>query len=134
MDFFSAYDVDGDEAENGKWFDFPMGVQFKIRRANSKKAVQEATKVFQPYNNLKNIPEEVSTGLLAESLAKGVVVEWRGLQNNGKTVKCPEDSDKRVEMLLGWLKEFPELAVTIAGISGQMENFLKEQELEQEKN
>lgn len=134
MDFFSAYDVDGDEAENGKWFELALGVEFKIRRSNSKKATEASVNAFKPYSTMKNMPEELSTKLLAEALSKGVIVDWRGLKKDGKEITPPEDLDKRAAMVQEWLSEYPELSVTIAALSGRMENFLKSQEDEQEKN
>lgn len=133
-EFFKNYDVDADEAEHGKWFDFGDGVEFKLRRFNSKKSKTVMNHLYKPYANSKNMADDVAENLLAEHLAKAIVVSWKGITHKKETVSVPEKAGEREKLVKEWMLKYPDLRDEIFSLSQTLENFLKTEEDEEEKN
>lgn len=98
VSIFDALETDTDATENGRWFegDEVWGpklahVSIKLRRMTSKasqKARRDVELKYAKYQDKKGqFPEDVSKRLLAEHLATGIIVDWKGvIDRDGKEI------------------------------------------------
>jgi len=82
--------------QDGIWFEFGEGFEMKIRHAGSivaKEANKEIMASIAARQQRKlNIPDEVYTKALAAYAAKGLIVDWKGLDKEGKEFPFSEEA------------------------------------------
>ena len=71
--------IDKDAEQNGAWINY-RGVALLIARANNTKFKAAFRRVTKQYEDLSNLPEEKSSELLAEALAEGILLGWKGFK------------------------------------------------------
>ena len=94
MDIFSDFKTDEKAEKEGKWFHLG-DARLKIASVNTGKYTQEIlTNQGKEYHKMS---VEQKTKLVAEALAKHVLVDWEGVTENGKEV--PYSVEKATQYL-----------------------------------
>lgn len=120
--------VDRDAAENGKWFEIAPGIEFKIRRHNSKHVSAVQRKLAAKYPNGQP-PSSETEDFALRVLAEGVIANWRGVADeNGNEISYSPEMAYRI------LKEYPDLAEMVSTITMDMNRFRTEEDEELVKN
>lgn len=86
---------------------------------------------MKPFKNLiqrDRLPASTQEKILTEVMAECILLDWKNLKHNGKTVKY---SSATALKLMTSIKDFRELVTEIAN---SMETFMKEEEAEDTKN
>jgi hypothetical protein len=103
VSIFDICGTDEDAAENGKWIKgedlWPRGagIELKIRRMTSKKALKTRAELLTKYAKFQNkkgqFPEEIDHRMLCELLAQAVIVDWKGIPDkDGKLIPFTRES------------------------------------------
>lgn len=93
--------TDPNKQEQGSWIDIDDEISIKVRRLNSdasRKARQEAEKPYTSQLREKNPPADILEKVFVEQLARGVIADWKGIQDEEGN-EIPYSGDVAVELL-----------------------------------
>lgn len=133
MSLYDRYGTNKNLEEEGTWMDMGDGVGFKIRRFRSKTVQEVKKKAERPYENIlkrgEEIPEDIATKLLVEQISKGVVVDWRGVQDReGKDMPFTYENAKTL------FNDLPDLMLEIFQESVSRDRFKNQADEDAGKN
>jgi hypothetical protein len=116
--------------EEGVWVTVMDAVKFKIRRMNSKRAIEIRAGIEQPYLKLKNkingeYPNDIAEKLGARYLAEASLVDWEGVTDDDGN-EIPYSPDAAYNLL----NEIKELATLVFTESTSIDNFKTESQKE----
>lgn len=125
ISIFDLAETDASAEEDGRWFKDVYGdetnIDFKLRRMTSKASMKARRNLEKGYRkHLKNgvYPDDIAIDILTEHLAKGVVVDWKGLfDREGNAIEYSP------EAALALLKKLPTLRDMIAVMAQNLDNF-----------
>lgn len=110
-----------DNASEGRTFEY-MGIPLKIARGNNDAFKAKLRQLTAPYDkDLIDLPEDVSTTIMAKSLAGTVLVGWETFEIDG------EEIEFSIENATELLKNDPDCLGFIVDKAGDINNFLTEQ-------
>lgn len=101
LNIAKTYATNRIEEEEGKWFDtFGGEVQLKMRRFSSKKSIAIRTELEAPlkkkYKNTP-VPMEENEKLALDHFCEGVLLDWKGMKENG--IDVPFSISKAKEIM-----------------------------------
>jgi hypothetical protein len=132
LNIATAFAIDEDKAENGTWFPLTKEISVKLRRFKSVVSQKARTEFMKPYIGLtrrgQELPDATSLEILIKQMAKGVIVDWKGVKAGDNELPCTYDN--KVELLTA----LPELRDTIFSLAIEIETFKPEQDEEGLKN
>jgi len=125
--------IDLKKEEDGIWIDFAAGIQLKIARARNTKYVELLRNLTEQYR--KEIREdkfdaEDFANILLEVRAKTVLLDWKNIEENGKSVSYS------VEKAIEYFKnpELKDFYTFVVIISENADYYKKDLIKESEKN
>lgn len=128
----TAFAIDTDKAEQGAWFPLTKDISVKLRRFKSEASQKARIEYMKPYVGLtrrgQELPDNVSVEILTKQMAKGVIVDWKGVKSGDVDLPCTFDN--KVELLTA----LPELRDTIFTLAIEIESFKPELDEEGLKN
>ena len=130
-DIKKAFGVDKAKSEDGTWVDLEEGIRVKIARIGNLKYRKELEKLSRPRRRQirrGTLSEEVAEQMLTEVMANTVLLDWEGIEENGKRLSYNPANAKRL------LTEYPDFREMISDLAGEMETFKQEFDEESEKN
>lgn len=121
LDITKVYQVT-DEATAGKWFDVGNGARLKVAKGGNERHENALKRLRRPYRNMRNIPDDVIDTITIKAMAEAILIDWEGIEEGGKAVKCTPD--KRLE----YLTAYPDFKEQVANISMNFKNFTVDDE------
>ena len=114
MDLAKKYKTDEEAEDNGAWIDWGDGAKLKIARVGNNNYQRRAQALMKPHRHARDrgtISEEIQTDIVTKCIAETVLVDWEGIEYDGKPIKY---SSKNAEKLLNELKDFREDVLLVA--------------------
>lgn len=117
--------------QEGVWVPLDKGTKVLIARTGNPRYKEYLRNKLSPYRlqlKTNSMDEEVAQRIIIETLAKTILLDWEGIQENGETI--PYNYANAVDILTKY-KDFRELISTTAE---EMDLFKDEEEKEVVKN
>ena len=114
MDLARKYKTDSEAEDNGAWIDWGEGAKLKIARVGNPNYQRRAQALMKPHRHARDrgtISDDVQTSIITQCLAETGLVDWEGVEFDGKPIKY---SPKAAEKLLNELKDFREDILLVA--------------------
>lgn len=114
--------LDAELEVDGVWHNLGDGAEFKLARLGNPRFVAEYQKVAGPYREQaqrKTLPPEKQQELMIVAFCRAVLVDWRGLEENGAPL--PYSSKKAIELFSQ--PEFRVLLDRLFALSQDDENY-----------
>lgn len=118
------FKTDENLLENGVWVKLGEDSDLLIASQDSARYRQALRKAMAPYKGFRDktlLPDDVQKRILVGSLA-AVLLDWKGLKENGKAIKYSPDEAVRV------LTEYTTIRNIVAEVSGSDAAFLPDLE------
>jgi hypothetical protein len=131
MDLKKEYGTDKDKELAGVWEDMGGGCKVLIARLGNENYSKVFRRISKPYQNAirrGTLGNEKAEELLIQAMAECIVLDWQGLEEDGKKIKYSRDECVRV------LKEYKDFRDHISELANSMELFKREMDAESEKN
>ena len=131
MDIRKVYGTNKKDEQEGKWEDFGEGLSVKIARMgnpNYSKKFREIAKPYQKSIRRGTLGEQKSEELLIQAMADTILLDWKGLEENGKPVKFTREEAIRV------MTEYPDFRDAVSEVAGAIETFKLEEDEAGRKN
>ena len=119
-----------DEIE-GKWNDIGDGIQILVARIGNPEYQKEFQRISKPHKRALrrgSLNDEVAERLLTKVMAKNILLDWEGLEEDGVAVPYSYENAIRI------LTEYKDLRDYVSDIANEMESFKAEEDEEAEKN
>jgi len=130
-DIKKLFMTDENRETSGVWQDVGDGIRLKVARFNNtnhKRIMEGLMKPYQHQMRRGTLAEDVAEKLLVQGMAKAILIDWEGLEEDGKPVKY---SHKNAERLMLEVKDFRDL---VHNISQTMDIYKMQEDAETEKN
>lgn len=129
----SVFETDKDLEVSGVWVDLDKGdgsalLIARIGNTRFNTAVRERMRPYRRMIQSGKMSEDTQEEILTEVMAETILLDWKNIKLNGKTLKY---SPKQACDLMRKLPDFRELVTEIAN---SMDTFRKEEVEEDEKN
>ena len=131
MDLKKEFGTNKKLETEGVWEDFGNGCKVLIARQgneNYKKAFRKLSKPYQNAIRRNNLSDEIAERILIEVMAETIVLDWSGMEEDGKDIKYSKEECFRI------LKSYPDFKNEVSFRSESMELFKQEMDAETEKN
>jgi len=131
MDIKKEYGTDASLETEGTWEDFGEGCEIKIARIGNKayrKYFQKASKPYQKQIRRGTLSDDKAEELLIDAMAHCIVMDWKGMQEDGADIEFSIANCKRV------LTEYKDLRDAISDIANSAESFKLAEDEAAEKN
>lgn len=115
-----AYRTDRAAEEEGVWIDLDDQTTVRVARSNSKRFAEALNKHRKPHRQAirsGTLPEETADAIVIGAIADAVLLDWKGLQEDGKEV--PATLENRVRVL----SQYPDFRNVVAELAADMANF-----------
>ena len=130
-DIRKLYGTDENKEKEGIWQDMGDGIRIRIARIgnpNYQKLFQRLSKPHRKAIRRGTLKEDVAEALMIECMAETIVLDWEGIELDGK--KLPYSKENAVMILT----EFKDLREYINDFANEMEAYMQEQNEEIEEN
>lgn len=130
-DLKKLYKTDESLETSGVWESIGNGIKVKVARFNNTNHKRIMEVLMKPHqHSLRNntLAEDVAEELLIKGMAKAVLLDWEGLEEDGVPVKYSNKESIRV------LTEYKDFRSIVRSISESMEVFKHQDDEETEKN
>jgi len=105
------------EAEDGRWFQMDEETEVKVRSEDSETYQRVLRGIFDSYPNFKKLPRKTQEKIMAKAVALGLLVDWKGLKENGVELECDDATKIRV------CTEYPTFRRYIQDLASAVGNF-----------
>ena len=115
----------------GKWNDIGDGIELLVARIGNPEYQKEFQRISKPHKRALrrgSLNDEVAERLLTKVMAKNILLDWKGLEEDGVAVPYNYDNAVRI------LTEYKDLRDYVSDIANEMESFKAEEDEEAEKN
>lgn len=116
-DIRKIFETDKSLEKEGVWVPYGDDIEFKIARTGNPASKREYQKLIAPYGGstkVSLIGEKIANKITLKVVAKTLLVDWRNVQENEKTI--PYDIEKAFE----YLEKYPDLLSFVMEISQEM--------------
>lgn len=124
MDIRKTFQTDESLEENGTWVTFGGDSMFLIARFGNKKHRELMERLRTPHRALiasgRPLPTEIADKMLIDAAAQTILLDWRGVTENG--VPVPYSQEKAKE----YLTELKDFRNQVDFVSTQMETFRRQ--------
>jgi len=120
MDIKKTFATDKEAEKGGVWFEIGEGGHVKIARLNNPIYRANFRKKIEPYRQaveMGTMDDDSADKILIQVLAETIVVDWKGLTDEGENV--PFTRDKAIELMT----EYPDFRNFIVRNAENMNNF-----------
>lgn len=124
MDFKKVFATNKTKEVEGVWQPGPGGSSYLIARAGNKAFTKLMGELAKPHRKLIEMgkaDDDLLTDITAEAVSRTILLDWRGVTDDGKAVPYSQAECKRR------LVEFPDFADMIAGLSKNMAAYQDEE-------
>ena len=131
MDLKKEYGTDKNKELDGVWEDMGNGCKVLIARIGNENYSKVFRRISKPYQNAirrGTLGNDKAEDLLIQAMAECIVLDWTGLEEDGKKVKYSREECIRV------LKEYKDFRDHVSELANSMELFKREMDAEAEKN
>ncbi|MDP6698088.1 MAG: hypothetical protein QGH25_00440 [Candidatus Latescibacteria bacterium] len=131
VDIGKRYGTDETAELEGTWVDMGEGLKIKIARLNNPNYVKVHNRLMQPYRGQTmrgTMSPEVTLRITCESLAETILLDWDGMEYNGK--KLPHSTANALKVLT----EFKDFREDVIFLAAEKETFRAEALKEDQKN
>jgi len=131
LDLKKTYATDKEKEIEGVWEDFGDGCRIKIARAGNPNYEKEFQRLIKPHRKAlrrNSLSNDVAKELYAKCMARAIVLDWEGLEEDGKDIPYSVENAERI------LLQYPDLSQHIQEISESAETFRQELVEDSEKN
>lgn len=131
MDLKKEFATNKQYEQEGVWTDIGNGCSIKIARVGNEHYTALFRKLSKPYQNQirrGTLPNDKAEDLLIQVMAESIVLDWKGLEEDGKPVKYSRETCARI------LKEYKDFRELVSDLSNSLELFKAEMDAEAEKN
>lgn len=120
-------------SEDGVWREYRNESHIKIAGIANAKFTADQERQRNSYSGIRRnregrLPNDVETKILCRSMAKYILVDWKGFTKNGKTLKHSEDAAYELLISNVYFRN------DVAAMSSEEGNFLKAADEEDAKN
>ena len=115
----------------GKWNDIGDGIKLLVARIGNPEYQKEFQRISKPHKRALrrgSLNDEVAERLLIKVMAKNILLDWKGLEEDGVVVPYSYDNAIRI------LTEYKDLRDYVSDIANEMESFRADEDEEAEKN
>ena len=105
---FDVNSTDKNKTESGVWGDFGGG-KFLIAHTSNLSFQREFNRLQQPYRkqiDRNRLDPKVSTEIMCKAMAKGLLLDWKGVGESGKPIDYSEEMAAQVLIANEDLREF----------------------------
>jgi len=132
MDIRKLFGVNKAKESEGAWVPIGGGIEVKVKRAGqaNKEFAAEQMKMLKPFSKqiaMNTMDMDVLRQINAKLFAKHVIVDWRGISENGE--KVPFSKEKFIE----YATEMPDFFSDIFTAATELQNFQDAEDAELEK-
>ena len=99
--------VDPKTFEDGKRIELGDGAYIGVRSTSSIRANKVRERLFKPYANWRQVPDDVLARLNAEWLAEGILTEFHGFAQGGQPIEIDLTKVEDQKRLASLLKQAP---------------------------
>lgn len=131
MDLKKEFATNKQAEVDGIWEDMGGGCKVLIARIGNENYSKTFRKISKPYQNAirrGTLGNEKAEELLIQAMADSIVLDWQGLEEDGKVVKYSKEECVRV------LKEYKDFRDHINDLAGSIALFKLQADEESEKN
>ena len=131
MDIKKEFGTSKAKEQEGIWSDFGDGCQVKIARIGNPEYQKTFRKISKPHQKAirrGSLNDEVAEKLLVEAMAEAIVIDWKGLQEDGKELKYSKTEAIRI------LTTYKDFRDQVSEIANDMESFKAVEDESAEKN
>ena len=115
----------------GTWNDIGDGIKLLVARIGNPEYQKEFQKISKPHRRALRqgrLNDEVAERLLTKVMAKNILLDWKGLEEDG--VELPYSYENAVRILT----DYKDLRDYVSDIANEMDSFKAEEDEEGEKN
>lgn len=126
-DIKKIYGTDKKKETDGIWKDMGDGLSMRIARmnnANYRKRFQVLTKPHQRALRKDRLSEDIAEKIMIQCLAETIVLDWKGVEENGKEIPFSVENATRI------LTEYPDLREYVNDIANVMDGYKLEDDEE----
>lgn len=119
--------------QEGVWVDLGKSARILIARLGNKKYNGYVNKLMAPHRKASRaggVDDSIAEEVLNKALAKYVLLDWEGFEEDGKPVKYSYDEAYRILSA----EEYSDFRELVVSLSSDMANFQQEREEEDLKN
>lgn len=132
MDIRKLFGSNKTKESEGAWVPIGGGIEVKVKRAGqaNKEFAAEQMKMLKPFSKqiaMNTMDMDVLRQINAKLFAKHVIVDWRGISENGE--KVPFSKEKFIE----YATEMPDFFSDIFTAATELQNFQDAEDAELEK-
>lgn len=116
----NLFRMDKESESAGLWVELDATSAVKIARANNRKAQDSMARVFRPHAQAQRagtLSKEVSDKLMARVMAEAVLVDWRGITEDGAEIEPTLDNKIRI------LETYTEFRDMVFGFASDAANY-----------
>lgn len=131
MDISKKFGTSEKLENEGVWVDLGDGAQILVARAGNKENRELIKRLIAPHKvqlRHNKLPDEVLTKLTIEAMSTTILLDWKGIEENGKTVAYNRDNAIRL------LTDYKDFRDQVSGFSNEMELFQAEEKAAITKN
>lgn len=131
MDLEKLFAQDDTAVEEGKWFNVQKDVHFKIASVNSERyqtVFRTLTKDYRTAIRRKTMDPEVMEEIMKKVAAKTLLLDWKGLELDGKPF--PYNKDNALYIMMN----FDSAYILVMDYASDMEAYKVQQEEDEAKN
>jgi hypothetical protein len=131
MDIKKLFGTDRKAEEAGVWVDIGDGARVKIARDTSTRYRERLREVLRPYRGsiaAGAMSDEQSHRLLAKAAAGTMLMDWEGIEMDGKPVPFSVDAAEQI------MADMPDFYRAIEGFSKEAALFRDQREAAEQKN
>jgi len=130
-DLRKLYGTDTNKETDGIWQDFGDGIEMKVARIGNPKYQKLFQKLSKPHRKAirrGTLKEDVAEKLMIECTAETILLDWRGIELDGKALPYSKDNAIMI------LTEFKDLKEYVNDFANEMEAYMQEDAEEAEEN
>ena len=132
MDIRKLFGVNKAKETEGAWVPIGGGIEVKVKRAGqaNKEFAAEQMKMLKPFSKqiaMNTMDMDVLRQINARLFAKHVIVDWRGISEDGEVVPFSK------EKFLEYANEMPDFFSDVFAAATELQNFQDAEDAELEK-
>lgn len=116
----NAYRTDRAAEEEGVWVNLDGQTSVRVARSNSKRFAEALNKYRKPHRQAirsGTLSEDQADAVIVAAVAEAVLLDWKGLKEDGKDVPATLENRTRV------LTEYRDFRNVVAELAADMANF-----------
>jgi hypothetical protein len=120
MDLSKTFATNADAENNGVWYDLDATSRVRVARDGNPRHQRVLREITAPYRvqiARNTIDPDVVARLNIEAMARAVLLDWAGIEDEGQPVPYSQDAAKAL------LTKYPEFRKTIKSLSEDMALF-----------